>query len=383
MTNTFPRTAFFLSAFFLTLCAGLLVHGTIGQTTPPTPAKGKLRCNCRSLLIASNPSTVKPGQVVEFHINSSNAKLLNRTFEWTVSAGKIISGQGTSKITVQTSGDVPTIRPPSTPAPTMPSGFVLSSEPSSIILSGQFRPRSVRLTALVKLRDSIACKCPPASFTVFIQSRAPEVNQPANVVDLILDESKLIGPVGQGIEPPNGCRASDDMIIDVSSKAEDPENDVLTYKYTVSGGKIIGRGANVKWDLTDARAGTYHITAGVDDGCGICGATKKATVTVDECPTCGLVNCPTIELRGPNATDIVGEYLVTANISGGSQIDVKYDWTITNGEIVEGQSTPFIRVRASSTTSDTMVTLKLDLVGINKMGMCPDTDTITIPKRPE
>jgi hypothetical protein len=68
--------------------------------------------------------------------------------------------------------------------------------------------------------------------------------------------------------------------IQVSTTAVDPENDVLTYHYTVSAGKIIGSGPKVIWDLSGLMMGTYSITAGVDDGCGICGNTMTKTVTI-------------------------------------------------------------------------------------------------------
>lgn len=71
-----------------------------------------------------------------------------------------------------------------------------------------------------------------------------------------------------------------DMTVSVATVAVDPENDVLTYNYTVSGGKIIGTGANVTWDLTGVSTGTYTITAGVDDGAGIVGQTVTRTVVV-------------------------------------------------------------------------------------------------------
>ena len=60
----------------------------------------------------------------------------------------------------------------------------------------------------------------------------------------------------------------------------------LLYSYTVSGGKIIGQGQKVIWDLSGVAPGTYTITAGVDDGCGICGETKSMEVIVKECPDC-------------------------------------------------------------------------------------------------
>ena len=34
----------------------------------------------------------------------------------------------------------------------------------------------------------------------------------------------------------------------------------------------------------------------------------------------------------------------TANVSGGSQSDVTYSWTISDGKIIEGQGTPSITV---------------------------------------
>jgi hypothetical protein len=75
-------------------------------------------------------------------------------------------------------------------------------------------------------------------------------------------------------------KQSADHQIRVKTTAVDPENDVLTYQYIVSGGKIIGTGAEVVWDLANSPVGTYTITAGVDDGCGICGKTVTKTVTI-------------------------------------------------------------------------------------------------------
>jgi hypothetical protein len=68
--------------------------------------------------------------------------------------------------------------------------------------------------------------------------------------------------------------------VSVNTIAIDPENDVLTYNYTVSAGKIEGTGARVIWDLTGVSPGSYTITAGVDDGCGVCGKTVTKTVVV-------------------------------------------------------------------------------------------------------
>jgi len=47
------------------------------------------------------------------------------------------------------------------------------------------------------------------------------------------------------------------MVVDAEVSVLDPENDVLTFSYKVSGGRIIGTGQKVKWDLTGVSPGTY------------------------------------------------------------------------------------------------------------------------------
>lgn len=74
--------------------------------------------------------------------------------------------------------------------------------------------------------------------------------------------------------------------IEVLTEGYDPENDVLLYHYKVSAGKIIGAGAKVVWDLSGVEPGTYTITAGVDDGCGVCGRTETKEIKVVECKNC-------------------------------------------------------------------------------------------------
>lgn len=91
-------------------------------------------------------------------------------------------------------------------------------------------------------------------------------SRPADVQDLILDITILEATTGRRVN--------------VKTIAVDPENDPLTYNYTVSAGKIVGTGANVIWDLTTVPGGIYRITAGVDDGCGICGNTVTRSVTI-------------------------------------------------------------------------------------------------------
>ena len=72
---------------------------------------------------------------------------------------------------------------------------------------------------------------------------------------------------------------SNKQIIVITTTSADAD-DVITYQYIVSAGKIVGSGPKVIWDLSGVQPGNYTITAGVDDGCGICGKTVTRTVTI-------------------------------------------------------------------------------------------------------
>ena len=58
----------------------------------------------------------------------------------------------------------------------------------------------------------------------------------------------------------------------------DPDNDPLTYTYSVTGGKIVGSGSNVQFDSTGLPPGTYTVKCTVDDGRG---GTAEASGTVE------------------------------------------------------------------------------------------------------
>lgn len=204
------------------------------------------------------------------------------------------------------------------------------------------------------------------------------VNQVANVTALTVSNKVISLPCPPGKRPAEGQACADSQTLSVSTTAVDPENDTLVYNYTVSGGKINGSGANVTWDMTGVRPGTYTITAGVDDGCGVCGQTKTETITVQECPNCqDVCECPTLSVSGPaGITAPNGEMTFTANLSGGTQDAPTYNWTVSAGEIISGQGTPSITVRAPG--QDGNVTATVDIGGLCAAN-CPSTASETAP----
>ncbi|MGI8669007.1 MAG: hypothetical protein ACR2J3_04065 [Aridibacter sp.] len=135
-------------------------------------------------------------------------------------------------------------------------GFLCNNENALEIFSGKMR-----------LVDSV------------LQTEIIYESPPAIITELILSKTEIIiGCSDDAVKNkncPNGKRE-----ISITTVAVDPENDVLTYNYKVSGGRIIGQGAKVIWDLSGVKAGIYTITAGVDDGCGVCSETVTKTVVI-------------------------------------------------------------------------------------------------------
>lgn len=204
------------------------------------------------------------------------------------------------------------------------------------------------------------------------------INKVANVTALTVSNKVINLPCPPGTRPAEGQTCADSQSLSVTTTAVDPENDTLVYNYTVSGGKITGSGANVTWDMTGVRPGTYTITAGVDDGCGVCGQTKTETITVQECPNCNAVcECPTLSVSGPaGITEPNGEMTFTANLSGGTQDAPTFNWTVSSGEIISGQGTPTITVRAPG--QDGNVTATVEVGGLCAEN-CPRSASETAP----
>ena len=227
----------------------------------------------------------------------------------------------------------------------VPRGFVTSSDPSGYI--AQF---------WIGRRDKRA---------------GPIENKPASVDSVDLSSTVITLPCRAGTKSRSGA-CNDNKTISITTHASDPENDVLTYNYTVSGGRIVGTGANAQWDLTGAQVGSYTVTVGVDDGCGVCGKTVSKTITVQECPDCVAIlncSCSTPTVSGPSGVTNPGDAMTfTASVSG----DVTYTWTVSAGTIESGQGTPSISVRTTEAMAGSNVTATVDIGGTN-----PDCHCIT------
>jgi len=184
-----------------------------------------------------------------------------------------------------------------------------------------------------------------------------EINKTPTINSIELSDKEIKLPCPAGEQPAEGESCSDNQSVTVRTNATDPENDVLTYNYTVSGGRIDGQGANVTWDLSGVSEGTYTITATIDDGCGVCAEPKTETVTVVSCncvkpPEC---ECGDLSVTGPPAAVAPGETMTfTAEVTGSTSSDITYNWSVDKGSIISGQGTPSITVSTDGLGDETL-----------------------------
>lgn len=138
------------------------------------------------------------------------------------------------------------------------------------------------------------------------------------------------------------------------------------YEYTVSGGTIGGNGANVVWNLEGAMPGTYQIRVDIQSKSNgqKRAETKDITVMEGNCG-CGLCICPTLSLDAPTTSVKTGETMTfTASVSGGSGETITYSWAISEGEIIEGQGTPVIKVATNAKMAGKVVKATVEIGGV-------------------
>ncbi len=202
----------------------------------------------------------------------------------------------------------------------------------------------------------------------------PIENKPADVNSVAISDMVITLPCPPGSRSRSGA-CNDSKSVSVATSASDPENDVLTYNYTVSGGRIVGTGANVQWDLSTAQVGTYTITTAVDDGCGFCGKADTKTIRVEACPDCERpVECPScasVSVSGPSGLTKPGDTMTFTATAAGAE---NYNWTVSRGTIESGQGTPSITVRTSTADAGSSVTATLQVGFASRPGCepCPN-----------
>ena len=151
------------------------------------------------------------------------------------------------------------------------------------------------------------------------------------------------------------------------------------FRFYVTGGKIIGTGANVIWDLSEVGKEEYRITAWLENETRR-GRSISKTVKREECPVCDLpCECPrAIGIETVKSKVKAGKTInFTAKVLGGDQSNIAYVWTVKNGRIVKGQGKRKVRIKADWDKEGESLEVSLSVGGLCEA--CPSEVKTKIP----
>lgn len=172
------------------------------------------------------------------------------------------------------------------------------------------------------------------------------------------------------------CEGSAPAVVHLNAKAT--SNYPISYRWTSNSGRIDGDGATVTWDLSGLQPGYYKAYVDIDTGSGdaACQAFASTSVLVNRCPPTP-PTCPNVAIECPDRV-VVGEPLTfRSTVTGGSSsVRPTYNWTVSAGQIIDGQGTDTIRVNTTGLAGQS-VTATLSMGGYNLD--CTATCTVQFP----
>lgn len=189
----------------------------------------------------------------------------------------------------------------------------------------------------------------------------PDASNKNAIIELDRDSVSPKCPAGYRVIPDSVCGKAG-MLIEITAVVGESAGDASIYRYTVSGGRVIGNGRRVTWDLTGAQPGTYTVKVDVEDESKTQNRTETKTITVlsDWCCS-GDCFCPELSVLAPASPVQAGETMTfVAYISGGSADTLTFHWTVSKGKIIEGQGSPIIKVMTDAKMAGATVEATVD-----------------------
>jgi hypothetical protein len=130
--------------------------------------------------------------------------------------------------------------------------------------------------------------------------------------------------------------------VQLDARASFPSGATPRYKWSASGGHIVGDGPTPTWDLSGLQPGYYKTLIEVDNGyTDECVAFSSVMVLVK----CQPPICPSIIVSCPDKVRVNQSVTFSASVTGGSpNVTPVYNWTVSAGRIVAGEGTNTITV---------------------------------------
>lgn len=181
---------------------------------------------------------------------------------------------------------------------------------------------------------------------LIFSSLAIFAQQGASPVELSLDRVELLLPCSPGNKT-HLVECSNGLTVKIETKVNHQTIETLNYNYQVTGGKILGTGSKVNWNLDSLQPGTYKISVSVHDGSGEVKGDASRIINVRACSDCG-GDCFCHAQLGvaTNVTQVTEGKTVV--FSATSNVEATYQWSVYGGKIIKGRGKQSITVRALS-----------------------------------
>lgn len=159
-----------------------------------------------------------------------------------------------------------------------------------------------------------------------------------------------------------------------------PHKADLNFTWQVPVGRLIGKHREVTWDLSGVQEGTYTATVEATDKHKHT-ASGSITVSVVICPGWrpDPPPCPVVSVSCPSSVESKGSITFEATVAGGDpEMIPTYEWSLSAGKIISGQSTRKVTVDVSG-LSDGSVTATVSVGGAHPF--CATVASCTSPTR--
>jgi hypothetical protein len=145
----------------------------------------------------------------------------------------------------------------------------------------------------------------------------------------------------------SGCSRSENLRLELKVEVLAGDELDLEYRYSVTGGRIIGKEPNVVWQFHNARPGQYVADVRVKNEHGA-SASSSTRVTFEWCDTCDpeFGPFPQIQLSCPANVIEGNPALISVRLTGPYKRfgKLKFSWSLTAGRIIKGDGTRNIKV---------------------------------------
>ncbi len=215
----------------------------------------------------------------------------------------------------------------------------------------------------------------------FTQLSAAQAEEDEPFFEIEFDKSELFLPCPSGCVSDagrNACRddAKRDISVTINQKQKLPGQAKIWFEYAPETGSVSETENGLSWDLGDAVPGVHWLKVKMNQGFETIDALSKS-VEVGRCDCSCEAKCAILALEAETPEVIERQVVMLRAIQTGFFAEsVRLIWEVENGEVLSGQGSNIVRVRANESGKGD---LKVKLESIQPSIECGGTSELKLP----